>query len=579
MKHKTRKNSVNFNKRRRQTNPTFLHPQATDPTLWQYLLPLLAVAFVLRGAVALSGDFVLHPDEIMQHLEPAHQLVFGNGILHWEWFYGARSWLVPSIAAFTMWLGKMAGFAEPSFYISAVKLTFCAISLLIPLAMYIFCRRHFGELTARIALVLGVFWYELVVFAHKPMSEFVASAVFAALLITLPLAASSWRRLLVAGALCVLVVASRMQYAPPTAAIFVIIFYLANKNGRWALLAGSSAMLLAVGALEMATWGAPFYSYYLNMLVNLTATAYMPQEDWWLPLLWLVLASGGLVVAAFCSIFANYRRRGLLILLLALIIISHILQKHFEYRFIFLAIPLWLILFADLLANAKSNRYFKLWLGGGFAVAISLLGIFNLLPLQEQIYHSGFSKEKVRFVRNQDSKFRIYRQLAASDKLQGLIDFSGEYSATGGYYYLGRAVPFYDAISYWKLTNPTNPHQYASHIITNRSSKLQKIVSVKGKLLLKTEAGLIRLPIFIEDQNKKQLLYWQADGKLHKLTQFTIKERFNGKILWHRHNRQPTQNWHNYKVIAISPDWGEIARQADKSLPKPPPKYGIRFID
>ena len=75
------------------------HVQTPDGRPWKFLLPVLALAFAVRAAVALSGDFVLHPDEIMQYLEPAHRLVFGNGVTYWEFFYGARSWLVPGIVA------------------------------------------------------------------------------------------------------------------------------------------------------------------------------------------------------------------------------------------------------------------------------------------------------------------------------------------------------------------------------------------------------------------------------------------------------------------------------------------------
>ncbi len=36
---------------------------------------------------------MLHPNEIMQYVEPPHRLVFGNGVIYWEFFCGARSWL------------------------------------------------------------------------------------------------------------------------------------------------------------------------------------------------------------------------------------------------------------------------------------------------------------------------------------------------------------------------------------------------------------------------------------------------------------------------------------------------------
>ena len=53
---------------------TLLHPPAPCEQPWKYLLPVLALAFAARAAIALSGDFVLHPDEIVQYLEPAHRL-------------------------------------------------------------------------------------------------------------------------------------------------------------------------------------------------------------------------------------------------------------------------------------------------------------------------------------------------------------------------------------------------------------------------------------------------------------------------------------------------------------------------
>ena len=42
---------------------------------------MLTPAFAAHGAVALSGDFFIHADEIMQYLEQGHRLAFGNGIV------------------------------------------------------------------------------------------------------------------------------------------------------------------------------------------------------------------------------------------------------------------------------------------------------------------------------------------------------------------------------------------------------------------------------------------------------------------------------------------------------------------
>ena len=113
-----------------------LHLQVSDERPWKFLLPVLALAFAVRGAIALCGDFVLHPDEVMQYLEPAHRLVFGNGVTYWEFFYGARSWLVPGVVAGMLKVFDVVGLGEPFWYVGGVKLMFCAFSLLIPVGMY-----------------------------------------------------------------------------------------------------------------------------------------------------------------------------------------------------------------------------------------------------------------------------------------------------------------------------------------------------------------------------------------------------------------------------------------------------------
>ena len=160
----------------------FLNAPEVHDKPWKFLLPILALAFAVRAAVALSGDFVMHPDEIMQYLEPAHRLAFGNGGVFWEFHYGARSWLTPGLVAAVLKIFDFAGLGQPLWYVGGVKLMFCVVSLLIPAGMYFFARRHFGETTARVALVAGAFWYELVGFAHKPMTEFTAAALLMALL-------------------------------------------------------------------------------------------------------------------------------------------------------------------------------------------------------------------------------------------------------------------------------------------------------------------------------------------------------------------------------------------------------------
>lgn len=59
-------------------------------------LALLAlIAFTLRLAPVLAFPSIDYPDEIFQTIEQAHQLVFGYGVVPWEFEYGSRSWMLP----------------------------------------------------------------------------------------------------------------------------------------------------------------------------------------------------------------------------------------------------------------------------------------------------------------------------------------------------------------------------------------------------------------------------------------------------------------------------------------------------
>lgn len=223
-----------------------LHPQADTGEIWKYLPLVLALAFVARAAVALSGDFSLHPDEIFQYLEPAHRLVFGNGVTYWEYFYGARAWFVPGLVAGVLKLFDLVGLGEPRWYVPGVELVFCAISLTIPAGMYLATRNHFGETAARVALVVGAFWYELWGFAHKPMTEFVATGLLMlALWITLRPGRIKLAAGLSATLLTVLVAAIRLQYTPVAVVLFAIV--LLRTKHRTALLLTGGALVLRLG--------------------------------------------------------------------------------------------------------------------------------------------------------------------------------------------------------------------------------------------------------------------------------------------------------------------------------------------
>ena len=512
-------------------------------------MPLvLALAFAVRAAVALAGDFVLHPDEIMQYLEPAHRLAFGNGVVYWEYFYGARSWLVPGVVAGLLKLLAAAGLGEPHWYVGGVKLLFCFISLAIPAGMYIFARRHFGETAARLALLAGAFWYELAGFAHKPLTEFVATAPLLGLL-ALCANPSPDRPSVVwqAAGLAVLAAAIRLQYAPVAILLLGVLFLRTRLRVLLALAA--AAATCAVGIVDAVAWdGDLFHSYVTNVRFNLILGEMRAAESpGWQFLWWLTLAGGGLSVLSVAIALRRPVRYGLLFGLIALVLVMHSLQAHKEYRFIFAAIPLWLLVGADLTSRATqwvAGRFptrsaARTWTTGGVAgvfAAVSLAGILNALPAQDRVYEAWSRETGITgFLRNQDPIFAAYRYLARAPRVEAVWQVDRPYFNLPGYYYLHRSIPFYDAVTGRGINQD----------LATLAASVSHLVSLDARL---TVAG------------------------------FSLERDFGGvRILRRTAGAPPVRRWQEYAPVIADQLVYDIMRQFDPDAPAPPTNAGIRF--
>ena len=520
-----------------------LHPQTQIEPVWKYFWPVLAVAFAARAGIALAGDFVLHPDEISQYLEPAHRLVFGNGITYWEFFYGARSWLVPGAVAGVLALFDVVGLGEPGWYVGGVKLMFCAVSLLIPGGMYFFARRHFGESSARVALIAGAFWYELVGFAHKPMTEFAATALLMtslALCIRPPKPRTAWLMALLA----VLAAAIRMQYAPLALALLGSFFFRAGKELRISLAVAAVAFALAVGVFDAVTWDAGlFHSYLANIHFNLALegvrSGSSPAYQF---LLWLLFASGGLIPLCVAPALRDPRRYGFALALIALVLIIHSIEAHKEYRFVFVVIPLYLLVGADGVARLAGRVGKPVWVYGWVGIAfaaISLTGILNALPKQDDAYRLIYAPEKVptRFIRDQDPVFAAYRYLASAPDVAAVWQVDQVYHALPGYYYLHREIPFYDAV-------------------TGRNNAI-------GKDIATLRASVSHI--------------LSADPNLAP-PGYTVAKTFGTLRILRRENASPVRQWQNFTPTMNDDFSDQIMPRMGPDVPSPPANNDIRFV-
>ena len=548
-----RKQALPWLVRLRSMSDLLLHPAHPDERPWKFLLPVLALAFVARAAIALSGDFVLHPDEIMQYLEPAHRLVFGNGVTYGEYFYGARSWLVPGLVAGVLKLFDIVGLGQPAWYVGGVKLVFCAISLLIPAGMYFFARWHFGETAARVALLMGSFWYELVGFAHKPMTEFVATALLVSLLALCVRPEPDKRRVvLTVAVLAVLTAAIRVQYAP--LALLVLGLFFLRTEKKMQLVLAAVAVFVAVGVFDAITWdGGLFHSYLaytrLNLSLDDLITSASPA---WEYLYWLLIASVGLVSLCVLAALRDFRRYALMLTLIALTLLIHSTQSHKMYRFIFAVIPLWLMISADFVvwfASRASEGRSRMSLGPTSLVltvsfsAISLVGILNALPHQARVYqsHTGVTGV-VGFLRNQDPIFAAYRYLASAPRVAAVWQVDRPYYNLPGYYYLHREIPLYDANT--------------GHLIFADPKKIE-----------------------VEDIAASVSHIVSADPAT-SVPGYSVEKTFSTiRILRRDADEQAIRPWQEYTPTITGGTFTKLMRQLYPDAPTPPTNSGIRFVD
>ena len=525
-----------------------LHLREESEPVWKFFPLVLALAFAVRAAVALSGDFLLHPDEVMQYLEPAHRLVFGNGITFWEFFYGARSWLIPGFVAGILKAFDLVGLGEPRWYVGGVELVFCAISLAIPAAMYFFARRHFSEAAARVSLVAGAFWYELVSLAHKPMTEFVATALLLALLAlcarpSLERAGTVW----LCAALAVLAGAIRVQYAPLALLLLGVVFVRTEKKAQLAVATG--LFVFTVGVFDGITWdGLLFHSYRANFLVNL-ALGEVLSEDFaaylrppYQYLAWLWTASAGLTALCLVAALCNLRRHAFLLALIALILLMHSAQVHKEYRFIFVVIPLGLMVGANVLVNVwdrVGHPFLVRGLAAAVFVSVSIAGILHALPYQESV-HAGFRVDAwtLRYIHDHDPVFAAYRYLARNPEVKGVAHVDRGYYELAGYYHLHRKVPFYDreTVGLLDLKDPSAVSARVSHIVA------------------------------------------QA-GREPKIAGYSLDKEFgNIRILKRERNDRPVRQWQSYAPV-IPTAFDALYRKTHPGARATPRSWGIRFVE
>lgn len=308
------------------------------------LASLALIAFALRLAPVFAFPSIDYPDEIFQTIEQAHRLTFGYGVVPWEFEYGSRSWMLPGALAGLIELSRPFG-DGPGVYIPFVGVALAALATAATLCGALWGRRFFGPTGMWVAGLATAVCLDAVYFGPRTLSEAVAAHI---LVIGLYLAepgdaAAGWLRIALGGLLLGLAAMTRIQLAPAVVAIMAWPGAAPYLRRLPPLLGGAAVAVLASGALDAMTWGSPFASTWRNFEVNLISGAAAGNGvapwygygdilmDYW--------GAGG-VVAVFLLALIGARRLPQPLIAALVILISHSLIGHKEYRFIYPAILL-----------------------------------------------------------------------------------------------------------------------------------------------------------------------------------------------------------------------------------------------
>jgi hypothetical protein len=427
------------------------------------LASILAIALAIRVLVAWQMPSQCWPDEIYQSLEQAHRVVFGRGVIPWEFDEGTRSWVFPGMLAGVMkatsWVSSSA-----TAYLIACATLLSAISLAGVWAGFRWAERVFGLRGAVITGVTCAVWYELVYFAPKAMPEVVAGGVLAAGVLFAN--REPTRRNLLAGALLLALAAMlRIQLAPAAGVCFLYMLRHAPWRLRGEALAVAASVALAFGIVDALTWGTPFGSFIGNIRANLVegrsrdygmAPWYAYFQCYALLWSWLGIAIVGLAVL-------GARRAPLAGVAALLVLLVHIPIAHKEYRFLYPALVLVVMLagmglaeIVEYIAKRRDARTANL-----ATVAVLAAVLTASLTRANDFYDPGAvfqlgPKGHPNLLWTERAGYlRASRWIAEQPHVCGIALVALHWGQTGGYAYMHQDAPLLEAMSSQRLTELT----------------------------------------------------------------------------------------------------------------------------
>jgi hypothetical protein len=414
------------------------------------LASLVVLAIALRLEPILVEPSAVWPDEIFQASEPAHRLVYGNGLVAWEFQLGVRSWLIPGVIAALMELSRIAG-DGPGYYLPLIAGGFAALAAAPVVCCFLWCRRLFGSLGALLAGAAIAVSPELVYFGARTLSEVVAGHLLVIALYVLEPSyrVTSYRRLVVGGALLGLVFVTRVQLAPAVAIVALWTNSRGDRERVLAMLTGAAVIFAAAGILDAVTLGHPFASIWRYVVYNLyyDVSSTFGVEPWNYYLLGELGVWGGACATLLVLATLGALRMPLLLVLAVGIFAAHSAIAHKEYRFIYPAVLLVTVLAGIGLAQIVSwgmHRLRAASVSETAAASVCATLVLFVWALASLLVWTGPTFASLRYSTHDNLLAASFVGRAPAFCGIGLYGLGGnDWAYSGGYTYFHRALPMY----------------------------------------------------------------------------------------------------------------------------------------
>ena len=463
-----------------------------DKNVSSYLVAfwvLMVAAAIFRIWLATKGHSIRHPDEIFQTFEQAHRIVFGYGIVPWEFREGIRWIGTPLMLTPPLWLAAALGLG-PDFYVPLTRALLALVALAPFPLLFEVVRRRSGDLTALLSCLLPMVWVENLDYAGSTLSEAIV-APFLACAILLALLLDKDSRPWHAAVLAVLLAATfclRFHLAPALALVTVVAWLRMSRPLRSSFFVSMIVVIVGLEGLDMAFGQIPFQHVYLNIYRNVVEDIaqhygvkdafYYVQSIWdhWGP---------GLVFPV-VAIGLRWRSTWLLAVSAILIVLAFSAIGHKEYRFYYPATLLFTLaggwalaeLSAAIAAMAKSRSR-------GITIFLAAALVLITVAPERAGYASVLSQ-------TEDNRIALQMLAARQDNICGLgFDIGLVNVGTAGLVHFHRKVA-YDTMD---ITPPN-----------------EEAISRFNYVIVKGEAGTVQSPYELMECRGNLCLYRREGG-------------------------------------------------------------------